>query len=90
MRSELIEIGGERGFHATPAAMFAQTAMKFKANVHVGHYGQPLRDAKNLIAVYALGGKKGDILRVVTEGEDEEEAMDEILMLVASNFKGEG
>lgn len=86
-----LSLKNERGLHATPAAMFAQTAMKFKSKILVSHYDSPqVVDAKSLVHVVALGGKKGDLLRVFAKGEDEDEALAELEDLVHNrNFDGE-
>lgn len=91
MKYALLEIKNVRGFHATPACMFAQTAMQFESKIKVGHYdSERMVNAKALVLVVSLGGKTGDVLRVEATGADEEAAIAALTDLVERrNFDGE-
>lgn len=76
------------GLHARPAALFVETASRFKAAVTVEAGGRRA-NAKSLLAVLGLGAGPGTALRIVAEGEDAEEAVRALVQLVASDFAAE-
>ena len=64
-------IKDELGIHARPAGMLAKEAMKWKSVVTMDN-GIKKADAKRLMAVMSMGVKKGQVVTVSAEGEDEE------------------
>ena len=76
------------GLHARPAAVFVQTANKFKSNIFVEKDGKKV-SAKSILGVLSLGAEKGAIISVEIEGEDKEEAMKAIGELIANKFGDE-
>jgi len=73
------------GLHARPAAVFVQTAVKFKSNIIVEKDGKEI-NAKSIISVLSLGAEKGSKIIIKIEGEDEQEAMKALKELVHNNF----
>jgi phosphocarrier protein HPr len=55
--------------HARPAANFVRAAMKFSATITVAN-DEREANAKSLLAILALGAKRGTELRLRAEGED--------------------
>ena len=55
--------------HARPAADFVRTAMRFDADIVVASDGREA-NAKSLLAVLALGAKRGTTLRLSADGDD--------------------
>lgn len=88
MQSNTFTVQNEVGLHARPAAIFVQTAAKFKAKIKVRNStrGTPLVDAKSIISVLGLGVAKGHEIEVNAEGEDEQVAMDALARLIESGF----
>jgi len=76
------------GLHARPAAVFVQTANKFKSNIFVEKDGKSV-SAKSILGVLSLGAEKGAQILVEIEGEDEQEAMNTISELIANKFGDE-
>ncbi len=66
-------ITDEVGIHARPAGLLVKAAGQFSADIKVECNGKSA-DAKRLMALMALGVKKGNTVRVSVEGEQEEEA----------------
>ena len=64
-------IKDELGIHARPAGMLAKEAMKWKSAITMDN-GTKKADAKRLMAVMSMGVKKGQVVTVSAEGEDEE------------------
>lgn len=73
------------GLHARPAALFVQTANKYKANIRVRH-GEREANAKSIMGVLTLGASQGAVVVVRAEGEDAQQALDGLRDLVESNF----
>jgi phosphotransferase system HPr (HPr) family protein len=61
--------------HARPAADFVRTALRHAATIEV-QSGERSADAKSLLAVLALGAKRGSRLLLRAEGEDAPVALD--------------
>jgi phosphocarrier protein HPr len=78
-----IVLPAEVDLHARPAAEFVRTAMRFDASIVVA---TPEReaDAKSLLAVLALGAKRGTRLRLRAEGGDAADAVDVLRGCVAA------
>lgn len=88
MQSNSFVIQNEVGLHARPAALFVQTAAKFKAKIRVRNTtrGTPFVDAKSILSVMGLGVAQGHTVEVTTEGEDEQAALETIARLIESDF----
>ena len=66
-------IKNETGLHARPAKAFVGLAKQYKSNIKIG-YGDKLVNAKSMIKVLTLGVKHAGEIRVIIDGEDENEA----------------
>lgn len=88
MQSNTFIIQNEVGLHARPAALFVQTAAKFKAKIKVKNVtrGTPFIDAKSILSVLGLAVAKGHEIEVTAEGEDEETALETIARLIEGDF----
>ncbi len=73
------------GLHARPAAMFVQTAARYKASIQVA-YGERQANAKRILSLLQLGAEYGAGLRVRAEGEDAEEAVAALSDLIHNRF----
>lgn len=73
------------GLHARPAALFVQTANKYKASIRVRH-GEREANAKSIMGILTLGASQGAVVVVRAEGEDAQQALDGLRELVESNF----
>ena len=61
--------------HARPAARFVRMAMGFESSLVIVS-GEREADAKSLLAVLALGARRGSSLRLTAEGSDASAAVD--------------
>jgi phosphocarrier protein HPr len=68
--------------HARPAARFVRTAIGFNANVQV-FAADRRADAKSILAVLALGARRGTALRLNAEGPDAARAVAALSACVA-------
>jgi len=73
------------GLHARPAALFVQTANKFKCTLKLALAGNEI-NAKSILKVLTLGANQGAVVTLRAEGEDEAQAVAAILALVETNF----
>lgn len=62
------------GLDARPTALMVQVASKFASDVHV-ELGSKKVNAKSIMGMMTLGLNAGEDIVIVTEGEDEEDAM---------------
>lgn len=61
------------GIHARPAVQLVQAARKFKSNIGIMD-GEELVDLGDVLQLMGLQFTKGDKIKVVIDGEDEEGA----------------
>lgn len=80
-------VTAEAGIHARPAGLLVKKAASFKSNIKILHEQRGSEaDLKRLMAVMALGVKQGDGIVLSVDGEDEEEAADELEAFLKENF----
>jgi phosphocarrier protein HPr len=87
--SEEIVVRHKEGLHARPAAQFVKLAASFGANIQVENLtkgSQPV-NAKSIISVLSVNVVQDDKIRIMAEGEQEQEAVTAIMDLIASNFE---
>ena len=68
--------------HARPAADFVRAAMQFDADIIVAS-GEREANAKSLLAVLALGAKRGTALRLSADGDDAAAAVEALGACIA-------
>jgi len=85
MQEVQLTIRNKVGLHARPAALFVQTANKFKSKVRAINNGREV-DAKSILSVLTLGAGQGAVITIIAEGEDEVQALKEMRLLVENNF----
>ena len=88
MQQREIEIVNKLGLHARASAMFTQLAAKYQCEVSLARSGRKV-NAKSIMGVMMLAAGKGSRITLETDGPDETEAMDAIVVLIGDCF-GEG
>jgi phosphotransferase system HPr (HPr) family protein len=73
------------GLHARPAALFVQTAQRFKSDILISCCGRE-SNAKSMLGVLGLGAGQGAEITIKAEGEDADEALTALQTLIADNF----
>jgi phosphocarrier protein len=81
MKERIFEIKNRLGLHARPAAMFVQLCSKYKSKVKVMKEDQEV-DGKSIMGLLTLAAGCGNRIRVITNGEDEEELLNELEDLI--------
>ena len=73
------------GLHARPATFFIQKANEYKSSSW-GEKEERRVNAKSLLGVLSLGIVGGTSIRIIADGPDEEEAVENLVDLVKSGF----
>jgi phosphocarrier protein HPr len=73
------------GFHVRPATLFMEAASRFRSDIRVFKQAQPA-DGKSAISLMLLEAGQGTELIIQATGEDEREAVDALVRLVAGRF----
>jgi phosphocarrier protein HPr len=76
------------GLHARASAKLTQLAGRFQCEIWMTRNARRI-NAKSIMGVMMLAAGIGSTVLIETEGVDEQEAMDELLALIADKF-GEG
>ena len=71
--------------HARAATKLAQLSMKFQAKIIIELEGKQA-DASSIMALMLLAGAKGKSVKVITQGEDAEQALKNITQLFTDKF----
>ena len=82
MISQDFIIQNKVGLHARPASLLVKKASDFKAKIELQN-GSCIANAKSILSLLSLGAAKGSKINITVEGEDENEAMEAILKMLA-------
>ena len=85
MKTTSTKIVNRQGLHARPAAQLVETAGKFQSEVWLERDGLRI-NAKSIMGVMMLAAEQGCELTIITEGEDEDNALDAIKAVIESGF----
>ena len=85
MVSKEVVINNQVGLHARPATFFIQKANEFKCSIWVEKEERRV-NAKSLLGVLSMGIVKGTTINIIADGADEDEAIETLATLVASDF----
>ncbi len=85
MQSEEFTIVNKLGLHARASALFVKTASHFSSEVKVGRDDVEV-NGKSIMGIMMLAAAKGMVIRVTTEGGDEEQAMAVLGELIRNGF----
>lgn len=80
-----VEIVNRAGIHTRPASLIVKTAAKFKSEIYLVKDGFGI-NAKSIIGIMTMGASKGTKLIISADGEDEQQAVEELSELISSGF----
>lgn len=80
-----ISILNEQGLHARPASALVKLASKFESDFFIMMQGYKV-NGKSILGVMTLAAESGAELELITEGPDEEKAMEAIVELIEKKF----
>ncbi|HUX62062.1 MAG TPA: HPr family phosphocarrier protein [Ignavibacteriaceae bacterium] len=78
MIEQTVKIVNKAGLHTRPAATIVKMAAKFKCEFFISKDGLNI-NAKSIIGVMTLAAEMGSELLLTFEGEDEQQAAEEII-----------
>jgi phosphocarrier protein len=88
MLQQETQIINKLGLHARASAKLTQLASQYPCEVWLSRNGRRV-NAKSIMGVMMLAAAKGSSISIETSGEQEQEAMDALVMLINDYF-GEG
>lgn len=74
MKQKAVTIKLEQGLEARPVAMLVQVASKHSSSVYLQVEGKKV-NAKSIMGMMSLGLDSGEMVTVIADGPDEEEAV---------------
>ena len=86
MTEKLLTVRNRAGIHARPAALIAQTANKFAAEIMLEKDSASV-NAKSIMGVITMAAGYNTTLTLRAEGADEKEAVETIYNLFESKFE---
>ena len=88
MKEKMVKVSNRAGIHARPSAILVQAIKNFKSNIYIEKDAYRI-NAKSIMGIITLGAGFGTELKIITEGDDEEAAIDTIIKLFESKFEEE-
>lgn len=85
MVSRTVMVTNSVGLHARPATFFIQKANEYNSYIWV-EKDECRVNAKSLLGVLSLGITKDTQINLIADGADEEEALNGLCELLATNF----
>lgn len=81
-------IKNRAGMHARPAALLVQTANKYSSKILLEKDNEQI-NGKSIMGVISLGATYKTALKLIVEGEDEQEAAEALALLFDNKFEEE-
>lgn len=85
MLERKVTIQNKLGMHLRAAAVFIETAHKFRSDVYLRKDGKEV-NAKSIMGLMTLGAAYGTTITVVTHGADEQDAQDKLVAIIEAKF----
>ena len=87
MIRKTLRIKSELGLHARAAAKLVKLTSQFESDVRLSRLNvEEQVDAKSILGILLLAAAKGTEIQVMTDGEDEDAAMEAVEQLVNDRF----
>lgn len=83
-----VTIKNRAGIHARPATLIVNTAGKFSSQIFLQKEDEKI-NAKSIMGIITLGAGYNTVLKIIAEGEDEQEAVDALAELFEKKFEEE-
>lgn len=88
MTERTVVIKNRAGIHARPAAMIVQVAAKYTSKIYFEKDDERI-NGKSIMGVITLGAGYNAELKIIADGNDEEEAIETIVRLFENKFEEE-
>ncbi len=79
-------IKNKSGIHARPASILVNEASKFKSEIYLEKGGDKV-DCKSILGVMMLAATCGSKVNILSQGEDEIEAMETVAKILEADFE---
>ena len=79
-------IKNKSGIHARPASILVYEASKFKSEIYLEKSGDKV-DCKSILGVMMLAATCGSKVNILSQGEDEIEAMETVAKILEADFE---
>lgn len=86
MTEKTTVIKNRAGIHARPATLIVKEASKFKSKIFL-EKGEERINAKSILCILTIGGSYNSEIKIIAEGDDEQEAVDAIFSLFEKKFE---
>ncbi len=86
--SKSFEVKNKLGLHARAASQLVRVSSKYDSDIRIKKDGYEV-DGKSILGVLSLAAIKGSTIEILTEGDDSQQAFEEISALIECGF-GEG
>ena len=89
MYTRMTTVCNPTGLHARPATEFVNRAKQYKSRITICNPQEEPADtvnAQSVVLVLSLGLAKGSQVEITAQGEDEQQAVDELIGLLESGF----
>ena len=80
------EIINKLGLHARAAAKLVTLASQFDSDIQIGRNGQKV-NGKSIMGVMLLAASKGSTITIYADGDDADQAVQQISDLIARRFE---
>jgi len=88
MVKQKLTILNPSGLHARPAASLVKLASRFTSKIYLQKDGLEV-NAKSIMGVMTLAAEKGSKVLITADGEDEKEALEQLIELIKNRFSEE-
>ncbi len=88
MQTQEVTIKNRAGIHARPAALIVQTANEFQCEIFLEKDNNSI-NAKSIMGIITLGAGYNSLVKVKTDGSDEDDALKAIVQLFENRFEEE-
>lgn len=88
MERQSVTVVNKTGLHARPAATFAKIAKGYESTVKI-QYNNKTVNAKSVVGILSAGIGFGSVIELMTEGEDEQAALQALIQFVKSGCEEE-
>jgi phosphocarrier protein len=86
MIEKVVTIINRAGIHARPASVLVEATIGFKSNIYF-EQGSNRINAKSILGIITLGAPYKSEIKIIADGEDEQEAIDRLVYLFESKFE---
>lgn len=85
MIKKTLKIVNLMGIHARPSASIVERTQKYKSKIRI-YKDQESCDCKSIMEIMRLAVECGEEITIVVDGEDEQQALDDLAQLIESGF----